>query len=757
MSWGQVPRAFFTDIESGPATGGENNQGVFVTIWGRNFGPTRGASRVTMGGGSVVAYPVWTDTRITVQLGEAARSGGLVITTTAGTSNALPFTVRSGGIYFVATSGNDANDGSFARPWRTILKAKNSMRAGDTTYVRDGVEQIAEEGFDAAVNIQTGGEAGRPIALIAYPGARATIGSPALEYGLRIPNIDEAAGADHWVLSQLRFRASGSAIAIQGPNPSYWKLTGNDISCPGGDGPTGCFVSSLATYLRFLGNEVHGTGRRGASKQYHAVYFSTDSNHVEAAWNNIHDNNTCRAIQVHSSPLTEDNTNGLNQYDLIIHGNLIRGDACDGIVLATVDPSKGRVEVYNNVIIRAGAGPHPPDDPASYSCVFVPGYTNAGPDGRGTVEIYNNTCYDFASVEPDFFGEAAWARDEYSTQLFMNLRNNISYAVARRAYVRGPENLIRGSNNLWFGNGPGPAFLQGNINADPLFAAPASFDLRLRSVSPAIDAGAATGLTSDFDGAPRPQGRAIDIGAFEFGSTTTPPPPSGQRPQISANGIADVFSGLGFSFAPGQLVSIFGLNLGPMDGIATQFDSATNRLPTRVAGTSVTWAGIAAPLLYVSSGQINVQVPYEAAGLTQADVVVTAGGASSEARRVAMQPTRPNLFPRAFHADFSFIERQSPATAGEIIVLFATGQGLTVPRSVTGATPGSVLPVPEASVEVTIGGVSAEVLFRGQTPGTAGLMQLNLRVPSGVAGESVAVALRVGGVQSTVVPQIAVR
>ncbi len=737
------PHLFFSDLESGPNTGGEADRGVFVTVWGRNFGDARGASQVTVGGGAVSGYPVWTDTRITFQLGPSARSGEVVVATAAGASNPLPFTVRSGRIFFVATTGDDAGDGSFTRPWRTILKAKDSMQAGDTTYLRDGVEQAAEERFDAAVNIESGGEPGRPMAFVAYPGARVTIGSPALEYGLRIPNIDEAAAADYWVLSQLRFRAGSSALAIEGPSPSYWKVTGNDISCPGGDGVTGCFVSSVATHLRFLGNEVHDSGRVGASKLYHAVYFSTDSNHVEAGWNTVRDNNTCRAIQVHSSPLTDDNTTGFNQYDLIIHDNLIRRDSCDGIVLATVDPSKGRVEVYNNVIIRAGAGPHPPDDPASYSCVFVPGYTNTGTDGRGTVEVYNNSCYDFAEVEPDFYGEAAFERDEYSPQLILNLRNNIAYAVAPRAYVKGPANLLRGTNNLFFGNGPGPGFLDGNINADPLFTAAAGNDLHLSAGSPAIDAGAPVDLPFDYDGVPRPQGRGYDVGAFEFLQGSTPP--AAQNPQISR--IIDAFAFQSGALAPGKLIAIMGNNLGPVAGIQTSYD-AGGRLPESAGGVSVTINGRAAPLLFVRSDQINVQVPYELAG-TSASVIVAYNGLTSAAFQTPAEPTQPGLFPQGFHADFGFVTAENPARAGEIVIFFATGQGVTVPTVGTGApAPSAPFSIPSAAVSMTIGGLPAPLEFFALTPGTSGVMQVHVRVPGGLPRGGAAVVLRVGGRES---------
>ena len=42
------PSIFFTDLQSGPNTGGQNNNGVFVTIFGTGFGATQGSSTVTI-------------------------------------------------------------------------------------------------------------------------------------------------------------------------------------------------------------------------------------------------------------------------------------------------------------------------------------------------------------------------------------------------------------------------------------------------------------------------------------------------------------------------------------------------------------------------------------------------------------------------------------------------------------------------------------------------------------------------------------
>src|ERR1700739_364675 len=73
------PSIFFSDLESGPNTGGQKNRGVWVTIWGKGFGAQRGHSTVTIGGGTAADYPIWTDTKITFQLGPAATTGDIVV------------------------------------------------------------------------------------------------------------------------------------------------------------------------------------------------------------------------------------------------------------------------------------------------------------------------------------------------------------------------------------------------------------------------------------------------------------------------------------------------------------------------------------------------------------------------------------------------------------------------------------------------------------------------------------------------------
>lgn len=214
------PSIFFSDLDSGPNTGGHKNHGAWVTIWGKGFGAARGASTVTIGGGAAADYPIWTDSKITFQLGPLAKTGDIVVSVLAkaarsrsdgqagiGKSNGLPFTVRGGKIYFVAVNGSDHRNGSFEAPWKSIVHAKDRMSAGDVTYIRDGVAQTSEDSYTAYLSMDRGGggNSGKPDApkaLVAYPGARVTIGrAHGLDFGIRTPNI--AAREDWWVLSQL--------------------------------------------------------------------------------------------------------------------------------------------------------------------------------------------------------------------------------------------------------------------------------------------------------------------------------------------------------------------------------------------------------------------------------------------------------------------------------------------------------------------------------------------------------------------------
>ncbi len=526
LAQGPAPALFFSDLTSGPASGGENGNGVYVTLYGNNFGATQGSSTVSLNGStSAVRVVSWGATwrwyqKTVVQVMPGATSGNFVVTVNGAPSNGLPFTVRSGRIFFISTGGSDSNNGSFAAPWQTIPKAR-SMAAGDVAYVMDGVAQTSDDGTGTRAAFQTGysggasGSAASPIALAVYPGATATIGgSP--DYGIRVI-------ADYWTIAG--FKLAGNANKFQGDGV---RVVANDATCndPGAV-IEGCLVAAQSSNVYFYGNYIHDI-IHNTSKQGHALYGTTDTNHVWAGWNEVANNTTCYAVQFHSSPIG--GSTGQDQFDLHVHDNVIHGDACAGLNFATVDPSKGVVEAYNNVIYHTGVGG---TDGTTAACIYAPGYVNAGSSGSGTVDIYNNTLYDCGPSGGSPNG-AVVAQGGSSPSIKYRLRNNLIYsAKSNEAYLGGDmgQFTCSGGNNNFFGNGGVPSTCgSGNLSVNPSIASISLLDFHLLAGSPLIDAGQLINNdTMDVAGVTRPQGSGMDIGAFEFpagGTVQRPNPPT---------------------------------------------------------------------------------------------------------------------------------------------------------------------------------------------------------------------------------------
>ena len=78
------------------------------------------------------------------------------------------------------------------------------------------------------------------------------------------------------------------------------------------------------------------------------------------------------------------------------------------------------------------------------------------------------------------------------------------------------------------------------------------------------------------------------------------------------------------AISPGEIISIFGNNIGPLtpaSGTGFQL-TAAGTVPTTLAGVTVTINNVKAPLIFVGPIQINAIVPYEVGGQSTANVVV---------------------------------------------------------------------------------------------------------------------------------------
>jgi uncharacterized protein (TIGR03437 family) len=178
----------------------------------------------------------------------------------------------------------------------------------------------------------------------------------------------------------------------------------------------------------------------------------------------------------------------------------------------------------------------------------------------------------------------------------------------------------------------------------------------------------------------------------------------------------------------------------------------------------VLFNGKAGTPLFVSSTQINVIVPYEANGQTTSSIVVTYQGAQSAPFTFNVATQAPGIYTlnsqgfgqaAAVNQNGTFNgsgpNGTTPASAGQVIAIYATGGGQTSPPSTTG----SVTPINNgtlyriSNVTATIGGQPAVVTFAGGAPGlVAGVIQVNLMVPNGVTGDALPVVINVNGATS---------
>ncbi|MEO8663155.1 MAG: hypothetical protein ABI693_32155 [Bryobacteraceae bacterium] len=181
--------------------------------------------------------------------------------------------------------------------------------------------------------------------------------------------------------------------------------------------------------------------------------------------------------------------------------------------------------------------------------------------------------------------------------------------------------------------------------------------------------------------------------------------------------------------SPGSLISIFGTGLSPVAATASVLP-----LPISLTDVSVSINGVAAPLLYVSPGQINAQVPF-AIATGRATLKVRVSGAESPLTTINVRASAPGVFAdetgqsAVLNADGTRNGPGNPAAAQSIVSVFFTGQGSVSSQQDDGAAPAGLVNATGSPISATIGGTSVEIQFAGLAPTYAGLAQMNLRVP----------------------------
>ena len=315
-------------------------------------------------------------------------------------------------------------------------------------------------------------------------------------------------------------------------------------------------------------------------------------------------------------------------------------------------------------------------------------------------------------------------------------------------------NLVPDSEMRWNGESRPTIFVDG---------------ARLQATIPASDL-AAPGLAQITVFTPLPGGGLSE--ALEF-TVEAPPAPI---PSIFQDGVGNAVGVTGASgVAGGMIAAVFGIDLSVMTESAP-----VSPLPTSLGGGMMhfTPGGVAlrfgaeeveVPIFFASPGQVNIQIPWELAGLQGALLTALVGEQQSGPESVMIVPFNPGIFTTSatgegqgsiliagtttLAAPVGVFPDSRPARAGEFVAIFATGLGPVTNMPATGA-PASDGPLSATTTlpAVTIGGLPAMVTFSGLAPGFVGLYQVNAEIPEqALSGGAVEVVVTIGGVSSNVV------
>jgi uncharacterized protein (TIGR03437 family) len=235
-------------------------------------------------------------------------------------------------------------------------------------------------------------------------------------------------------------------------------------------------------------------------------------------------------------------------------------------------------------------------------------------------------------------------------------------------------------------------------------------------------------------------------------------------PTINGGGVLNAASYTpGAAVAPGSIATVFG-----SFPVGAPVPASGVPLPLMLAGLSMKFAeGFPVPLLFASSGQVNIQIPWELAGQTEATLTAGIGGVASAGQRVSLAPFAPGIFAMngqgygqgaVLDASYRLVDAANPTTPGAIVQIYCTGLGAVTNQPVTGSiAPNDPPTVTTTLPRVMIGNAPAKVLFSGLAPGFAGLYQVNAEVPAGAPrGAAVSVTVLAGNAASNAVT-IAVR
>jgi uncharacterized protein (TIGR03437 family) len=238
------------------------------------------------------------------------------------------------------------------------------------------------------------------------------------------------------------------------------------------------------------------------------------------------------------------------------------------------------------------------------------------------------------------------------------------------------------------------------------------------------------------------QGNYPDSSRYAWIPVTLTVLPDPNAPKATVAQVTDAASFLAGAVSPGEAVVLFGKGLGPTATTVAPV-GANGRYPQSLAGWTVYFDELAAPILYLSDKQSAVMVPFGIAGRTSTKLTVSTGGTLSTPLAIPVSSANPAIFTAdssgsgiaaavnvASDGSISPHAASTPARRGGIVTFYAAGLGVTTPAMQDGSLAGSPLPVLSTPVRVLLGGTAVNALYAGPAPGlVSGLTQINIQIP----------------------------
>jgi hypothetical protein len=537
-----APVVLYTDVASGPNSGGENNEGAYLSIFGRNFGSSGLGStvKVYIGGTEVNSYRYLGASRgrsdlqqITVQVGSlGSPSAGTplpikVAVNGVASNTDQTFTVNPGRMLFVSRSGNDSTavPGDISHPYRHVQNGSSGAfdvaRPGDTIVMRGtrlasgaaltSDPTAAGSAWTDAYNgyfvrfinrngtAATGASGTGPISLIAYPDEDVYIYesyASGATGGISGVDTHQYTGGRYVTVADLRVEAGGEGGPIDEQTAGQnWRVVNNEVTAATGSSDTHNLEAGIVgsgTNSFWVGNHVHDI-HSASPMEMHGIYIDGDGSY-EVAYNWIQNVTDGTGFQVYT-----DDGYASTTHNVSFHHNMIGNVAKYGINIA--DGSASGFKYYDNVVYGAGWG-----------CLRFNTVNLSG------AKIYNNTFFNCVSRA----GYGVVNNDWNLPSGAVDFENNILYASTGGSYSGGSVGMTSGigtvSHNLFANGSGGDGWDSHPVLGNPLFTSLSltAPNLHLQAGSMAIGAGSTTVgslVTTDYDLKPRST-TSIDIGAY---------------------------------------------------------------------------------------------------------------------------------------------------------------------------------------------------------------------------------------------------